>query len=157
RHVLGRPRLEGAPGALPPLPREAVRAARVRRRRRRRRGLRQPAPDLGRPPPPLQDGDLLPGLRLDQRLPDPELPGEPRRPRRLAPPQPNPPLRRRPPAPAAAPARRPAADHLEDALALLLLHLLLRLRLGLRRDDGGGYGGLVPVGDERSDARVAGQ
>ena len=41
------------------------------------------APDgLGQAPPALQDARLLPGLRLLEPLPDPELPGEPRRPRR---------------------------------------------------------------------------
>ena len=39
--------------------------------------VRQPD-DLGRAPPALQDARLLPGLRLDQLLPDPELPGQPR-------------------------------------------------------------------------------
>ncbi len=42
---------------------------------------------LGAWPPALQDARLLPRLRLDQLLPDPELPGQPHRPqRRPAPP-----------------------------------------------------------------------
>ena len=47
--------------------------------------LRKQADDLGRAPPPLQDARLLPGLRLDQLLPDPELAGEPRRAAQLHP------------------------------------------------------------------------
>src|SRR4051794_12176435 len=35
---------------------------------------------MGRAAPALQDARLLPGLRLDQQLPDPELLGQPRGP-----------------------------------------------------------------------------
>ena len=59
--------------------RQALRDHRVGRLHRRRLRLRAQADDLGRPPPPHQDARLLPGLRLDQLLPDPELPGQPRR------------------------------------------------------------------------------
>ncbi len=60
-------------------------------------------------PRTLQDADLLPGLRLDQPLPDPELPGQPRRARQAGPHQTLPGLRPgAPDAAASAPRRRGA-------------------------------------------------
>ena len=74
--------------------------------------LRAQADDLGRAPPPHQDARLLPGLRLDQLLPDPELAGQPRRAAQHDPQRPLPLLRALPAEGAAAAAgrgRRPEA------------------------------------------------
>src|SRR6185436_11794014 len=76
--------------------RQALLTARVRRLQRRRPGLRAAADGLGPPPPSLQDACLLPGLRRDQLLPDPELPRQPRRAAQRDPPSGLPPLRAEP-------------------------------------------------------------
>ena len=69
----------------------------------RRPGLRRTPDGLGQAPRALQDADLLPGLRLLEPLPDPELPGQHRRAEPDDPLEALPPLRPRPPD-AAAPA-----------------------------------------------------
>src|SRR6185436_10300990 len=96
RLLLRQPGLEGAHRPLQPLLRQALLTARVRRLQRRRPGLRAAADGLGPPPPSLQDACLLPGLRRDQLLPDPELPRQPRRAAQRDPPSGLPPLRAEP-------------------------------------------------------------
>ena len=80
RHRLLRrlPGMEVADRPLQPLPEQALRPDRVGDRKRRRSRLRPQALQVDRPAPALQDARLLPGLRQHQRLPDPELPGQPR-------------------------------------------------------------------------------
>ena len=80
----------------------------------------------------LQDARLLPGLRLDQLLPDPELPGQPRRARATAPLAALPRLRAGPAAGAAAAARRRRAERVSAASSACASERLRRAsRFGL--------------------------
>jgi hypothetical protein len=85
RLLLRLPGMEVADRPLPALLEQALRDHRVGRRKRRRPELRQAPLRLGEAPPANQDAGLLPGLRLDQHLPDPELLLEPQRPPRPPP------------------------------------------------------------------------